>query len=66
MTHKIILWNCHSYKANYNEQLLLAKLKHTAICFQETFKKAVINQIQKPFMLFRLFLSQLSLLEADI
>ena len=40
MAHKIIQWNCHGYKANYDELLLLiAKLNPTAICLQETFRK---------------------------
>ena len=37
--HRIIQWNCHGYKANYDGLLLLiAELNLTAICLQETFK----------------------------
>ena len=40
MTHKIIQWHCHVYKANYDELILLiAELHPTSICLQETFKK---------------------------
>ena len=38
MAHKIIQWNCHGYKVNY-EELLIAELNPTVICLQETFKK---------------------------
>ena len=47
-THKIIQWNCSGYKTNYNELLLLiAELKPTMICLQESLKNVVINQIWK-------------------
>ena len=39
MTHKIIQWNCHGYKANYKLLLLIAELSTTTIYLQETFKK---------------------------
>ena len=47
-TDRIIQWNSHGYKSNYNElHLLIAELNPTTICLQETFKK-LTNQIQKP------------------
>ena len=50
MTHRIIQWNCHGYKANYDELLLLiAKLNPTAICLQETFRKDNDKLNIKPF-----------------
>ena len=40
MAHKIIQWNCHGYKANYDKLLLLiVELNPTIICLQETLKK---------------------------
>ena len=40
-THKIIQWNCHGYKANFNElQLLITEQNPIIICLQETLKKS--------------------------
>ena len=46
VNRKII--QCHGYKVNYNELLLLiAELNLTAICPQETFQKAVQTKYEK-------------------
>ena len=50
MAHKIIQWNGHGYKANYDELLLLiAELNPTAVCLQETFKKHSVKLNIKTF-----------------
>ena len=49
MTCKIIQWNCHGYKENYNELLLLiAELNLTTYVSKKPSKKAMTNQIWKP------------------
>ena len=50
MICKIIQWNCHDCKANYNELLLLiAELNPTTIFLQETLKKHSDKQNIKTF-----------------